>query len=189
MAETLNPDLFDALDEGDVTKYVDERLFDGKIDSLERHLERKKALADQVRYSVLYLLYEYGEISRKRLATETGRDSNKLQHHLDELLETNLITEIPAPEDADGRKTYYRITTLGKQEIASDVEHIVGGNVHDDRFEMLGDPELIDEVSDDSNRIRPFVVTDESETAELNDRRQDLRSKWTDFQEATASQD
>lgn len=153
MTGVSEPTTFDALDKGDVTEYVEQRLFSGKIDSLGLHIERKKALADPTRYSILYLLYEYGQISRKRLAEETGRDSNDLQYHLRDLLDANLITKIPAPEKADGRQTYYRITTLGKQEIASDIEHIVGSHAPNEYFQILGDPELVGGMPDDT-RLR-----------------------------------
>lgn len=182
MTGTLEPELFTELDEGNVIQYVEQRLFGGKIDSLGLHIERKQALAEPTRYSILYLLYEYGEISRTRLVEETGRDSNDLQHHLNDLLDTNLIAKIPAPEDADGRKTYYRITTLGKQEIASDIEHIVGGHVHENRFKALGDPELVEGMSDGDDRRRPLVIGDEEEIEALDDRRSDLRARRLDFQ-------
>ena len=188
MTETLEPELFDELDEGNVTQYVEQRLFGGKIDSLGPHIERKKALAEPTRYSILYLLYEYGEISRKRLVSETGRDSNDLQHHLNDLLDTNLIAKIPAPEDADGRKTYYRITTLGKQEIASDIEHIVGGHAHENRFKALGDPELVDGMSDSDDRRQALVIGDEEEIEALGNRRSDLRARRIDFQRVVSQE-
>lgn len=182
MTGTIEPELFTELDEGNVIQYVGQRLFGGKVASLDSHIERKKALAEPTRYSILYLLYEYGEISRKRLVEETGRDSNDLQHHLNDLLDTNLIAKIPAPEGADGRKTYYRITTLGKQEIASDIEHIVGGYAHENRFRALGDPELVDYLSDSNDRRRALVTASEEEIEELDDRRRDLRARRIDFQ-------
>lgn len=182
MTGTLEPELFTELDEGNVSQYVEQRLFGGKVDSLGPHIERKKALAEPTRYSILYLLYEYGEISRKRLVEETGRDSNDLQHHLNDLLDTNLIAKIPAPEGTDGRKTYYRITTLGKQEIASDIEHIVGGHTHENRFKALGDPELVEGMSDDRDRRQALLMGGEEEIEELDDRRTDLRERRIDFQ-------
>ncbi len=181
-------DIFDALDNGDVIEYVEQRLFDGKIDTLERHIERKQALAEPTRYSILYLLFEYGEISRKRLAAETGRDSNALQHHLRDLLDTNLIAKIPAPEDADGRQTYYRITTLGKQEIASDIDNLVGGLAHEDRYHSLGDPELVDGMADEGERRRTPVIADEEETADLQNRWTDLRSRRNTFQQVAGQE-
>lgn len=63
---------------------------------------------------------------RKQLATATGLESSGLQHHLPDLLDANLIAEAPTPDGADGRLTYYRITTLGKQEINADVRNITG---------------------------------------------------------------
>jgi len=188
MTGTLEPERFTELDEGNVIQYVEQRLFDGKIDSLDPHIERKKALAEPTRYSILYLLYEYGEISRKRLVAETNRDSNDLQHHLNDLLDTNLIAKIPAPEGADGRKTYYRITTLGKQEIASDIEHIVGGYAHENRFRALGDPELVEELPDSSDRRRTLMTASEEEIKELDDRRKDLRARRIDFQRVASQE-
>lgn len=188
MTGTPDMEIFTELDEGNVVQYVERRLFGGKIDSLSSHIERKKALAEPTRYSILYLLYEYGEISRKRLVEETGRDGNDLQHHLNDLLDTNLVAKIPAPEDADGRQTYYRITTLGKQEIASDIEHIVGGHAHDTRFEALGDPELVDGMSDSTDRRRALVVADEGDVEKLDNRRRGLRERWTNFQRVTGQE-
>jgi DNA-binding MarR family transcriptional regulator len=188
MTGTLDPEPFSELDDGNVIQYVEKRLFDGKIDSLSAHIERKKALAEPTRYSILYVLYEYGEISRTRLVAETGRDGNDLQHHLNDLLDTNLIAKIPAPEDADGRKTYYRITTLGKQEIASDIEHIVGEHAHETRFNTLRDPELVDGTADDDDGPRSLVSDDEAETEALDDHRSDLRVRRIDFQRVASGE-
>jgi DNA-binding MarR family transcriptional regulator len=188
MTGTPEPELFTELDEGNMIQYVEKRLFGGKIDSLGPHIERKKALAEPTRYSILYLLYEYGEISRKRLVAETGRDSNDLQHHLNDLLDTNLIAKIPAPEGADGRKTYYRITTLGKQEIASDIEHIVGGHAHENCFRALGDPELVEGLSESGDRRRALVTASDEEIEELDDRRSDLRARRIDFQRVASQE-
>jgi DNA-binding MarR family transcriptional regulator len=151
---TTTPDVThtELLDERQPTEYTEERLFGGKIESLSAHIRRKQALADSFRYSVLYLLYEYGRISRTRLVEETGRSSNGLQHHLDELLETNLVAEVPAPEDTDGRRTYYRITTLGKEEIESDIENVVGGDAHQRRYEQFCDPSFLDDPGEDTSR-------------------------------------
>ena len=182
MAGTHKPETFDTLDEGTVEEYVEHRLFDGKIDSLEPHIARKKALADPFRYSILYLLYEYGRISRKLLADETGRESNDLHHHLRDLLDANLIAQIPAPEDADGRQTYYRITTLGRQEIASDIEHIVGGYASEEYHQILGDPELIEGMTE-GTRLRPTITVEEGEPSALQNRQSGLRSRRANFQE------
>ena len=174
------------LDEGDVVSHADRRLFDGKVDSIEAHVSRKRALADQFRYSVLYLLYEYGEASRTRLCEDTGRDGNDLQHHLRELLDTNLIARRPAPEDADGRRTYYRVTTLGKQEIESDLEHIVGGNRYTERHRCLVDTALADSSRDDGRICaREILVDRSSEVDKLNKQRTSLRKQQNNFREST----
>lgn len=185
MSQSTLVDSFELLEEGNVVDYVDRQLFAGKIDSLRTHIQRKKALAEQFRYSVLYLLYEYGEISRSRLATRTGRESNQLHHHLEELLDANLIARIPAPESADGRRTYYRITTLGKQEIESDIEHIVGGFAHEDWYKIRGDPELVDGIRERRDLRTQFVMVDGPEPDILDERRSDLRGKHRDFERVT----
>jgi len=188
MTEFPEVDIFDALDNGNVIEYAEQRLFGGKVDTLERHIERKQALAEPTRYSILYLLFEYGEISRKLLVMETGRDSNALQHHLEDLLDTNLIAKIPAPEDADGRQTYYRITTLGKQEIASDIDHLVGGHAHEKCYKWLGDPELVDGMMDDGDRRRILVAPGEGEAVELQSRWRDHRSQRNNFQQVAGQE-
>jgi DNA-binding MarR family transcriptional regulator len=163
------------LDEGNVEEYTEQSLFGGKIDSLKAHVARKQALADPFRYSVLHLVYEYGRVSRKLLARETGRDGNDLQHHLRELLKTNLIGEVPAPEGADGRQTFYRITTLGRQEIASDIEHVRGGRQHERRFERFGDTAFDDSV-DGVERV-PADRLVQIDSAELNGHRKNVHSR------------
>lgn len=168
---TTTPDVThtELLDEGQPTEYAEERLFGGKIESLSAHIRRKQALADPFRYSVLYILYEYGRISRTRLVEETGRSSNGLQHHIDELLETNLVAEVPAPEGTDGRRTYYRITTLGKAEIESDIENVVGGDAHQRRYEQFCDPSFLDGLADDADRQLRSRVVAESQTDTVRD--------------------
>jgi DNA-binding MarR family transcriptional regulator len=143
---------FQYLDQGRATDYVETRLFESSFDDVASHIARKKALADEGRYTILYLLYEYGELSRKRLSDETGRVSNKLEQPLRRLLDTDLIEKIPGPEGADQRKTYYRITTLGRQEIASDINNIIGGMVSDAYFEVLEDPALNPEIDTEERR-------------------------------------
>lgn len=178
--------LFELLDGGDVKEYVERRLFDDSVDSLDAHIERKQALAHPVRYSILYLIYEYGSASRKRLASETGRDNNKLQHHLRDLLDANLIAEIPAPDGADGRRTYYRITTLGKQEITADLRNLVGEHAETTRFESLVDPELTEGAPSDSDvRRRPLATIEGGRSDEFNRYRNDLQTQRQAFQQVT----
>lgn len=141
------------LDQGNASAYVEARLFGNSFDDLSSHIKRKKALADEGRYTILYLLYEYGELSRKRLSDETGRVSNKLEQPLRRLLKADLIEKIPGPERADKRKTYYRVTPLGRQAIASDIENIIGGTVGDSYYRALEDPAL-DPEAETETRIR-----------------------------------
>lgn len=152
MAQQTLP--FEKLDAGDAQEYVDQRIFGNSVDDLENHIRRKKAIANEARYSILYLLYEYGEMSRKRLSDETGRTSNKLQQPLRKLLDAHLIEKIPGPRGADERKTYYRPTTLGRQEIASDLRNIIGGNAAENHYELLIDADLSADRGSDGNRFR-----------------------------------
>ncbi len=176
-SDTAGP--YEPLRAGKVIQYIEQRIFSDKIDSLDAHIDRKKALADPFRYSILYVLYEYGEISRKRLTAHTGKDSNDLQHHLRDLLDANLIEQIPAPEGADGRQTYYQITTLGKQEIAADLRNIVNDSVSSDRFELLGDPELVDSLQNEDDEVyeRPVVINSDQTPTELNQHRKNIRGR------------
>lgn len=124
------------LPDGELVSYVDSELFDGSTDSLERFAERKKALAHPVRYAILYYAYVTGDgdeskrIPRKELKRLLDREKNGLQTHVRPLLSANLLAECPAPKDGDGRQTFYRLTTLGKREIESDL-----WNVRDERPE------------------------------------------------------
>lgn len=111
---------------GDIEDHVRKRLFQETVDSLEGHVNRKKAISDSLRYSILFLLYEFRRLPRKKLVDATGKKSNALQHHLRELLNTNLIAEVPTPNDEDGRFTHYQVTTLGDHEIEADIYNIKG---------------------------------------------------------------
>lgn len=112
------------LDSGNGEKYVDERLFADCIDDLDEHIKRKKAIAHETRYVILYLLYEYGELSRRRLSEETGRTGNGLQQHVKKLLNLNLIAKLRLKQNDDKRRTYYHITKIGEQIIASDIDNV-----------------------------------------------------------------
>jgi len=179
------------LDQGDAHRYIDERLFGDSLENLEDHIGRLTALAEPTRYSILYLLYEYGELSRKRLSDETGRNSNKLQQPLRKLLNTNLIEEIPGPSDADGRRTFYRITPIGRQEIASDIRNIIGGTADEDYYEILQDPALYSVDADNKGRIRysEGEIIFEPSPEELQDRQEGLQDQRAEFEEVFASGD
>lgn len=117
----------DALD-GDLVEFVDAELFDGSTDSLERFTARKKALAHPVRYAILYYLHAVGDesdrVPRTELKRLLDRENNALQTHVRPLLTANLVAKVPAPDGADGRRTFYRLTTLGKREIESDLRNV-----------------------------------------------------------------
>lgn len=124
MTNTLIKERPNELENGDITGYLHQRVFDDVIGSLRALVERKKAIADETRYSILYLLYETNVLGRKTLVKATGKDEEGLEHHLRKLLDANLIARVPTPDGLDGRRTYYRITALGSQEIESDLRNI-----------------------------------------------------------------
>ncbi|WP_423746747.1 hypothetical protein V5735_21680 (plasmid) [Haladaptatus sp. SPP-AMP-3] len=113
-------------DERNIKDYVNQRLFDGGFGTLADHVARKAALSDARRYSVLFLLYEREELSRKTLADAIDDGSFDLTHHMGELIDTGLVSRTGAPEGADGRQTFYKITNLGRREIEADYENITG---------------------------------------------------------------
>jgi len=115
-------------DEEDLEQYVDQRLFDDSMGTLADHTARKAALSDKRRYAILFLLWEREEVARKELAAAIDDDSFDLSHHLGELVDVGLVARTGAPEDGDGRQTFYKITHLGCQEIDTDFRNITGSD-------------------------------------------------------------
>ena len=136
MAVETSTDLEDGrpedLADGTLVEHVDSELFEDSTDSLERFTARKQALAHPVRYAILYYVYEASDgdeserVPRKELKRTLDRENNALQTHVRPLLSANLLAEVPAPEGADGRQTFYRVTTLGEREIESDLWNVRG---------------------------------------------------------------
>jgi DNA-binding MarR family transcriptional regulator len=115
---------------GELVAYVDRALLGEQVDDLESFTQRKQALAHPVRYAVLYYMYEVAgddderRIPRADIAHGLDREDNALETHLRPLLQANLIAKVPAPDGADGRKTFYRLTYLGRREVESDVANL-----------------------------------------------------------------
>ncbi|MFC6799041.1 MULTISPECIES: helix-turn-helix transcriptional regulator [unclassified Haladaptatus] len=110
----------------DLEQYVDKRLFDDSIGTLADHVARKAALGDTRRYAILFLLGERGEMARKEIQVAVADSSFDLSHHLGELVDVGLISRTGAPEGADGRQTFYKITHLGQQELDADYRNVTG---------------------------------------------------------------
>jgi len=125
MATEQSPTAFDP-DGADLEQYVDDQLFSDSMGTLSDHTARKASLSDPRRYAVLYYLWERKELSRKEIAAAIDDAGFDLTHHLGELIDAGLIARTGAPEDRDGRQTFYRITHIGQQEIASDVQNVTG---------------------------------------------------------------
>lgn len=117
-----------APNEGELEQYVDQRLFDDSMGTLADHAARKAALGDERRYAILFLLWEREEVARKEFAAAIDDDSFDLSHHLGELVDVGLVARTGAPEDADGRQTFYKITHLGRQEVDADYRNITGSD-------------------------------------------------------------
>jgi DNA-binding MarR family transcriptional regulator len=104
-----------------IQTHVETALFAGTMDSLEAFTARKQALAHPIRYALLYRICELKEVEQPTLVEESGFDLSELHEHLRPLLDANLVARIPAPGGIRGKRTYYRITTLGRDEIESDI--------------------------------------------------------------------
>lgn len=125
MANEQTPTTFD-LDGKTLEQYVEDQLFSDSMGTLSDHSARKAALSDPRRYAVLYYLWEREAASRKEIAATIDDARYDLTYHLGELINAGLIAQTDAPDDQDERQTYYRITHIGQQEIASDVQNITG---------------------------------------------------------------
>lgn len=112
--------------DGDLEQYVDEQLFGDSMGTLSDHAARKAALGDERRYAMLYYLWNREEVARKELAAAIGDPGFDLTHHLGELIDAGLVARIGAPDDRDGRQTFYRITHVGRQEVAADFRNVTG---------------------------------------------------------------
>jgi len=115
-------------DEGDLEQYVAEQLFSGSMGTLTDHVARKAALGDGRRYAILYYLWDRDEVARKELADAVNDPGFDLTHHLGKLVDAGLVARVGAPEDQDGRQTFYQITHIGRQEITADVRNITGSD-------------------------------------------------------------
>lgn len=115
-------------DDGNLERYVEQRLFEERIGTLSDHAARKAALGDERRYAILFVLWERDEMARKELASAIDDEGFDLTHHLGELVDVGLVARTGTPEGEDGRQTFYTITHLGRQEIESDYHNITGSN-------------------------------------------------------------
>ena len=113
-------------DNGNLEEYTEEQLFSNSMGNLADHIARKAALGDKRRYAMLYYLWDREEVARKELAAAIGDPSFDLTHHLGELIDAGLIARTGAPEDEDGRQTFYQITHIGRQEVTTDYRNITG---------------------------------------------------------------
>ena len=113
-------------DEQNLEQYVDEQLFGNSMGTLSDHVARKAALGDERRYAIMYYLWNRAEVARKELAELIDDPEFDLTHHLATLIEAGLIVRVGAPDDGDGRQTFYRSTHIGRQEIAADSQNITG---------------------------------------------------------------
>jgi DNA-binding MarR family transcriptional regulator len=105
---------------------VNDELFEGSFDSVDALTDRKRALAHPLRYALLYRVAELEEVEQSTLAEESGLSLDDLLFHMRPLVETNLVGRVPAPSGVRGKQTYYRITTLGQQEIEADTRNVRG---------------------------------------------------------------
>lgn len=87
-------------------------LFANTFDSLDALTRRKQAIADPDRYRALYYVYERQD--------ETVYEDALPTDDIDPLLNENLLAHVPTPDN----RYIVRITTLGKQELEADLQHL-----------------------------------------------------------------
>lgn len=85
--------------------------FDGSFDSLTTVADRKRALADVERLSLLCVVASEVEITEDQLVDASYLNRDEIREHAQPLLDMNLIAKVPSPE----RK--YRITKVGADEL------------------------------------------------------------------------
>lgn len=111
-------------DRGEAADDVDERppgraaldaeFFDGDgVASLSDYLDQLDAMAEETRFTVLYLLADRGELPLSELERLLDRESNALHHHLRTLLRTGLVERRKRRVD-DRRRSFYRLTAPGE---------------------------------------------------------------------------
>lgn len=105
----------DAISDRQLIDTINAELFDESEDSVEEYAERKNAVANPLRASILHLLHTRGEVLRRDLVEATGRQDNHLQHHMKILHDAGLIEKDKHPDH--GRLVVYRITDLGESEL------------------------------------------------------------------------
>lgn len=83
--------------------------------SLEGYLDMQRAVGNETRYHVLVELLAGGEMSAKELADALDEPSNRLDYHLDKLVEVGLLQNRTRKErGADGLYSYYVPTAMGE---------------------------------------------------------------------------
>lgn len=77
------------------------------------------ALADEDRHG-----YAIKKEVERRMDGEVQLGSTSLYRLLGQLLDAGLITERPGAQDDDPRRRYYRITALGRRELAAELSRL-----------------------------------------------------------------
>jgi DNA-binding transcriptional ArsR family regulator len=102
-----------------------EMLEDRDPHELADFTDRFKALAHPLRFAILYRLRDVDGMSAKELSELTGRSGNALHTHLDQLVETNLVTNWKQTDpDKHQPYSYYAISGLGARLVDLAVESI-----------------------------------------------------------------
>lgn len=98
-----------------LVEQVDESLFGSVIDSIDSFTRRLATVSDPTRLSILYTVYEYDEVTHRKLHREAHSvDSDEFEATIDAFLNENLIAKIPSTRGTADDLRYYRITRLGK---------------------------------------------------------------------------
>lgn len=122
----MSRDSDDRDSEASIPLRVAGELFEGRFDLLRRHTDRKEAVADPLRYAVLYTVWENEGITRADLLARASADPGLVEAALARLADVGLVASDPGPDGEGDARTRYRVTAVGRREIESDRANVLG---------------------------------------------------------------
>ena len=105
---------------------LDELLPEDSVLTLDEYLEMQRAIGNETRFRILYVLKERGDLSASDLKEVLGLEANNLHYHLDKLVDVGLVQNYKRKTAVrDGLFSYYRATVLGKGILEYGVEELM----------------------------------------------------------------
>ena len=103
-----------------------ELLPEDSVLTLDEYLDMQRAIGNETRFRILYVLKERGDLSASDLKEVLGLEANNLHYHLDKLVDVGLVQNCKRKTaDRDGLFSYYRATALGKGILEYGVEELM----------------------------------------------------------------